>query len=507
MAFSSLPQPIHDFFEVADRICELYISSRERFVIMDNGNVFIPKRGGSPLKLSNRYVCHHLNHQYAIGIFAGNYSSKFICFDVDDGDKETVRKIITLVEQFGIPRNFVHVSTSGGKGYHVEVFFDDIVYTNKLAILYDYVIISGKLDARKVEFRPTHTQSIKLPLSVHYKTGNVCWFLNPSSFEPYPSSDYIFGIEKFPRGRFNELVTNCGLRNSITETNNPVLERITNSDAPKTKEITPEIEALISSSSYPRITAQGQRHFLMRSIAINNRVRGMSQEDSYKALEAWWYDQNKDHTNTPTKEALDDAASLVRWTFSDAFVPPTRNRKLVIDEDLLSFVLAQKLRITRKIAFLLACFSSAYGSLKMSHVRIAEYVGCSELSAYNTLCRMAEDGWIDIIRSGRVFRDGNFRQLPNTYKISNSAKEKVDAIISDKAKDMKLFTADFPITYGEDIRAVEETNEYTKICIPQLVAENFSDFYTETILSAVTPEALSTFLGKAELSRLKKAAA
>ena len=99
-----------------------------------------------------------------------------MCFDVDDGNRDTVFRIIFELERLGIPRSKIYVSYSGGKGYHVELFCQEIIRTERWYRLYLSVIRAANLEPSKVEFRPTHTQSIKLPLSCHAKTGKVCWY-------------------------------------------------------------------------------------------------------------------------------------------------------------------------------------------------------------------------------------------------------------------------------------------------------------------------------------------
>ena len=47
-----------------------------------------------------------------------------MCFDVDVSDPVVVRSIIEGVEHLGVRHDDIHVSRSGFKGYHVELFFD-----------------------------------------------------------------------------------------------------------------------------------------------------------------------------------------------------------------------------------------------------------------------------------------------------------------------------------------------------------------------------------------------
>lgn len=168
---------------LTEKMSSLYVSYRKRFVLSIPGaSMFTPKRkNGEFTALTDHMLTNHLLQKYAVAIYSGESASKFLCFDVDDGSADTVHTIIDRLAALGIPQDKIYVSFSGGKGYHVELFFDRLVYTSQLYALYGMVIEQAKLNPRKVEFRPTYGNAIKLPLSIHGKTGNVCWFVEPET--------------------------------------------------------------------------------------------------------------------------------------------------------------------------------------------------------------------------------------------------------------------------------------------------------------------------------------
>ena len=47
-----------------------------------------------------------------------------MCFDVVVSDPAVVRSVIEGIEHLGVRRDDIHVSRSGLKCYHVELFFD-----------------------------------------------------------------------------------------------------------------------------------------------------------------------------------------------------------------------------------------------------------------------------------------------------------------------------------------------------------------------------------------------
>ncbi len=487
------------FFDIADKLVDLYITYRQRYVMMINGAIFIPKRKESgPIALSNSTICKHLNKKCAIGVFAGAYSSKFICFDVDDGSQETVRKIIDLSERFGIPRNYVYVSSSGGKGYHVEVFFDNIVYTEKLRIFYDWIILHGKLNPGKVEFRPTHTQAIKLPLSKHVKTGNICWYVNRDTFEPYAYESYICSIEQFSAEKFNNLVQHCGIRKPFSGGDAlDELESLTDPNRPRMREFTEQEKIIMdNSSAYPDITEPGQRHQLTRYLAVRNRCDGMTMEESEKALSLWWAAQDHTITGTPDEEALADIQSLVAWTFSEGFKLPVKIKKLTITKDMLRASLIQKTKTERKLVFLIACFCSVYGRMNMGYDRMAKYLDCSAVSVKKIIPRLAEAGYIRYVPGRTTRADGKFIRKPNTYWINQ------DGFIQAKTLDVE-WDFDEPLVY--EAKESAETDDFGRLrtFIPELEPEGFTDFYYEVLSRTISEKSLISLLTRSEFGGMK----
>ena len=199
---------MENFYDVVNRLCDLYISYRGRYVMMlpQAGKIFVPKTRSGPAKLTNRAVCQHVNRQIAIGVFAGAHASKFICFDVDLPDPSEVRRLMDAMVFYGVPRDLIYVSTSGGKGYHVELFFDGLVYTDRLRTFFDCVVLKAESNPLKVEFRPTNGLSIKLPLSVHFKTGRVCWYLDRDTLQPIEDPAYVLQIQQMAVADFEKVL-------------------------------------------------------------------------------------------------------------------------------------------------------------------------------------------------------------------------------------------------------------------------------------------------------------
>lgn len=262
---------------LVERINTLYVSYRKKYVLcLPGGRLVTPKRKGELYSvLTSNVLKNHLMQKYAIAIFAGPKTSRFVCFDVDDGKKETVAGIVNALEEIGFPREHVYVSFSGGKGYHVEMFFDQLVSTARLKDLYARMLEITGFTERQVEFRPTHGSAIKLPLSVHARTGNMCWFADRDTLELIERYDYLFEIEQIPAILLERIVP-------IQPVKKTSGREICRDHAMREHSCLNETPVLDQADDQYDVQAVGTRHNLMRKKAVHMRLTGKSRASCEK---------------------------------------------------------------------------------------------------------------------------------------------------------------------------------------------------------------------------------
>lgn len=181
----------------------LYIITRKRYILQtQHGYITLDGYNNEKVwTLNDSMIERHLKGINTYGIFNGNSVNKFITFDIDFADDfaharwATLKIIYTLVNDFNIPSADIHVSFSGHKGYHVDLFFDSPIKAEYAKSFYECVIKMTDLPREKVEFRPTKLQAVKLPLGIHQKTQERCWFVDRETLEPIESFDYLQKVE------------------------------------------------------------------------------------------------------------------------------------------------------------------------------------------------------------------------------------------------------------------------------------------------------------------------
>lgn len=383
--------------DVLSQLINLYIDNRQKYVLcLPSGRIIMPKyKNGNSSWLSDGVLRQHLLQAYAVGVFASARGSRFLCFDVDDGSRETVKTVQTQLNAAGIERDRIYVSTSGGKGFHVEIFFDRPVCTAHLRWLYERVIAEGHLDSRKVEFRPTTSLAIKLPLSIHATTGNICWYVDRDTLEPIVDMRYILEIRQIAASELEKLIP---------------LEQ---------SEMSSGDDEEVLEQNMPGLQTEGMRHVHMRSIAVYLRQNGADAQRIREALVTWYEGQDAALIRSSREEVERDINELVEWVFSDGFRlnyrPDPRKVKLCAAD--MRRVLDMTSRSSRYIFFLLMvrCYA---GQPELSLDEIAAATGISRKTVIKMVGRLKERqsiGWKPGVR--HKLPDGRFVCGKNRYRI------------------------------------------------------------------------------------------
>ena len=192
--------------ELVQAFEKLFISSKQKRIEQQSDGSYYVKHNG----LARSHLISHLQGTKTIGIFSGDVYSKYLCFDIDTGSyrkaqaRNDVRVLVwSLISEFDIPREYIPVADSGNKGYHVYLFFNDVIHVDYLRAFYHEVLDRTGYSASDIEFRPTATQGVKLPLGIHQKTGKRCYFVD--CFSPNfkaLNNNHIHNIKQLDTVRF-----------------------------------------------------------------------------------------------------------------------------------------------------------------------------------------------------------------------------------------------------------------------------------------------------------------
>lgn len=156
-------------------------------------------------RLNDRLIKQHLRGRNCYGVMFAPTHTKFLCFDVDivkqgDGDinqaREVAEKLIHELRKH-IDDKDIHLEYSGGKGYHIWLFWQYKVKISDIVSFADSIRSINDNPNIHVEIRPesNNSRGIKLPLGIHPNTGNMMVFLDKETFRPITDQyEYLLSI-------------------------------------------------------------------------------------------------------------------------------------------------------------------------------------------------------------------------------------------------------------------------------------------------------------------------
>ena len=130
-----------------------------------------------PLRLVDKQLQEHLRCKNTIGIFFPTIGTKLIGFDIDIQDTEALNKVYTALIRFVEPTDLL-LTSSGGKGYHVDLFLDKILERDIVKKFYQLILDETGLNKKEVELRGASDQGWKLPFGMHFKKNGYCGAVN-----------------------------------------------------------------------------------------------------------------------------------------------------------------------------------------------------------------------------------------------------------------------------------------------------------------------------------------
>lgn len=196
-----------------DTLKDYYVNNRRKYIKqLDNGTYPHVKNKYTKnyVPLTDEVLQRHLEHKETIGIFC-NSSVKFICFDIDTGNEDDLRLLVsTILEKSNVREENIATSSSGNKGYHVEIFFNEPLTFEIAEDFYYKILLECDFDASEVELRPRSNIGVKLPLGLNRVTGVKCSFIDWLTYAELPDASIkdVIKLDKYEFIRSNELTKN-----------------------------------------------------------------------------------------------------------------------------------------------------------------------------------------------------------------------------------------------------------------------------------------------------------
>mgnify|MGYP000158889604 CR=1 FL=1 len=399
--------------EIIQKINDLYILYRQKWLKFDT-------TGYSTISstITDYHVRNHLQGHYTLGVFAGEIFTKFICFDVDVKDpqlaKWTVYKLVNTLREVGILGEYIYISTSGNKGYHVEIFFNKPVFNTDIKQFYLMILNYAELlniGYGKIELRPTHTQGVKIPLGKHFTTNRICWYVDyDTGLKPIEDYNYILCIQQMDTEFFYDILNKAKDSIDISEQQAIEYENIVARHKPLKiydENVDPDvtieaIEKLIQNG----LKMQGTRHNALLKICKLNKYNGMSAEENKQFLIDWMTKQDKRTYTTKWEDVLKDIDLIVKYTYERNYSLVTKRKDITITSNEIEEILKIKGKNHKLVLYALLVHSKRYQlkdkTFYMTYKQLEQSTGLTKRTLINIIHELEELKVIDVLRDNKI---------------------------------------------------------------------------------------------------------
>lgn len=437
----------------------LFITERKKYIIQTNDgsyNWMELNKTKNFKKFQDFMLENHLKRKKTYGVFSGPEITKFITFDLDIVSNELVLSLHKELNRVGISSKYIHTSWSGSKGYHVDIYFSEVIHVSRMKRLFDYIKLRLKrkfpnLDIERiVEFRPSPTQGVKLPLGVNLANkdpnSNVCWYVDvKDGLKPIRTLEYILNIEPIER---DDLIT---IINTLPETIDETKEIVEEDDSEQSPLNDPD--KLISNVTLESLelldknglTQSGTRNASLCKLAIYYKAQGASKKQCKQKLSIWMNAQDKKYYKTPLDTCYKEIERIANGVYKKNIHLKLGKTEIEItrNEILTLYYYDKFLRKTLNALFIHSKrYGDKNGEFFMTYDQLAKAAKYTVKTATTHVKSLEQLEIIEVTRSPLYVDEDGPRNPPNKYKLNLD----VD-LINDKRNKITKVTVNNPSEY------------------------------------------------------------
>lgn len=467
------PKPT-DSTKIAEKLADLYVTTRYKYLMQtDSGYITLnSKQRGKANSLHDGNLAAHVDGKYTYGIFDRNGKTKFITFDIDYPEETQARwaafKLIDLLcVDFGINREDIHVSLSGGKGFHVDLFLDRVIETEEARAFYAKVMAAfGNRGEGDVEFRPTFTQGVKLPLGIHRRTGKRCYFCDTYTLEPIENAAHILSIE--PMAAEIVLDALIELTAEQEEAFTEVVRRTdTSLNAVDASKAMQKAMAIVDAG---RLTHSNTRHNATFTLAIFFYSQGLDEEEAVDAIMTILLNTPREYFSEGSKPDFWEAEAirLTAYVYEKEITLGNAEKPVRVFKSEILAVLGVGTFRQKQLAYAMLITSKRYGRVFYLPQTVAmKMIGTTaRQTVVNAIKQLVKCGFIEYVRRNEIDiaasrESGQVRKKPNKYRILIAAPEKGEKSVEAHPEDTLQTVTRRLLTDDKEIKKHVSRREYT----------------------------------------------
>lgn len=416
--------------ETIAKLNELYISTRRKYIVQTSEAYLMLSRDNDPKywALNDGMLKRHLDGKNTYGVFNANVYNKFITFDVDyaedeAGAKWATRRLIAILQtNYNIRANDIHVSLSGSKGYHIDLFFGENITVEQAKSFYNMVRKDVGVSESEMEFRPSWGQAVKIPLGIHLKTGRRCWFVDRETLEPIESFEYLNDVEPMDSALILDALI------ELTDEQEAEFERVV-------RETDTSITVVNESKAFAKVSAileagqllqSGTRHNTTVLLASFFNSQGWEREDAVEAIMEILQNTPPEYFSGDLKASkwLAEVERIVGYAFDRGYKLGNDDRPITIYKSEILAVLDVGTFRQKQVAYAMLITSKRYGkAFYLTMTTIMKMIGTKARDTVNkAIQKLVRVGFIEYVRKGEIDRGQSLQKghpvyKPNRYRI------------------------------------------------------------------------------------------
>jgi hypothetical protein len=352
--------------------------------------------------LTDSLLNTHFTGKNTISIFPSRHDqTSFLVFDVDARDQSATltRQVVSALYECGINREDIHVSFSGSKGYHVELFWSHPVPVKQLERFGTHVKSLVNVADDKIEIRPRSIggNGIKLPLGFHRKTGAFCGYVDNETLEPIANPyHYFLAIEPI----------DPAILELVDYDSRPAVSLVIhNKDLLPTREEASESAKKLYENG---LITPGTRHNAMLKIALWMRdEQGLDKETAERLLMEWvWKQYARGMISSSMSTVRADLRSIIKDVFvREKYRLGATTRQITLSSADIQAVYSVKQKSARLLYFALILHGKMYcrgagGTFTVSQRQLKRLTKLSEHTIKKARDYLATNGFIQVIEVG-----------------------------------------------------------------------------------------------------------
>lgn len=393
---------------------------------------------GNIRKMNDSMIRKHLKGNGAYGVFSAKDFTKFLTFDVDiKGDLQRAKwitiKLVESLKQIGIDDRNIHISFSGNKGYHVDLYFNKPIGNDIAYEFYELILKQSECTSKEIEFRPFMLKyGVKLPLGIHQATGERCWYVDYYNyFKPIESFDYILTIQQMDvRIIYDIMERERDIYDEqdvieVEETRHLIETKIIPLSCYKQnldEKVTIEaIEKLL----HEGLQRVGTRHNSSFKIAKYFRHQGFDYEETLDMLNEWIRRQDEKNYTTPLDECYKDNELIVKYIYENEVGMTFDSKRIEVTHEEMKQILNLKTLNQKLIAYCLLIhskrFANQQGVFYMSFRQMSIASGLTDKTVRTIVNQLEHFCILNIVARNQILKDSNgafVGKKPNKYQMN-----------------------------------------------------------------------------------------